>query len=99
MPAEELRAIEDEAIADAIRMQEDIGLKAVTDGEYRRLFWHYDFMEMLTGFEFEMRELARCQVRRRAPAAALPDDHGQARLPPTTTRCSTISDSWPPTRR
>ena len=57
MPAEELRAIEDEAIADAIRMQEDIGLKAVTDGEYRRLFWHYDFMEMLTGFEFEMREL------------------------------------------
>ena len=57
MPADELRAIEDEAIAQAIRMQEDIGFKAVTDGEYRRLFWHYDFMEMLTGFEFETREL------------------------------------------
>jgi len=34
MPADELRDIEDAAIADAIRMQEDVGLKAVTDGEY-----------------------------------------------------------------
>ena len=56
MPEAELREIEDEAIAEAIRMQEEAGFKAVTDGEYRRLFWHYDFMGMLTGFEFERRE-------------------------------------------
>lgn len=53
--AEELRAIEDEAISDVIRMQEDIGLQVVTDGEFRRYFWHYDFMGMLTGFDLVTR--------------------------------------------
>lgn len=43
-----LRDIEDRAIRDVIAMQESIGLKAVTDGEFRRAFWHVDF---LTGFE------------------------------------------------
>ncbi len=54
--AEELAAVEDAAIEEAVRMQESIGLKAVTDGEYRRSFWHYDFMGALTGFELEERE-------------------------------------------
>ena len=54
--ADELKAIEDEAILASIRMQEEVGLKAVTDGECRRSFWHYDFMGMLTGFELEERE-------------------------------------------
>lgn len=53
--ADELREIEDAAIADAINMQEDVGLQVATDGEYRRYFWHYDFMGMLTGFEMETR--------------------------------------------
>jgi len=53
--ADELREIEDAAIADAIKMQEDVGLQVVTDGEYRRYFWHYDFMGMLTGFDMETR--------------------------------------------
>lgn len=53
--ADELRGIEDAAIADAIKMQEDVGLQVVTDGEYRRYFWHYDFMGMLTGFDMETR--------------------------------------------
>jgi len=53
--AEELAAIEDRGIIEAIRMQEDIGLPVVTDGEFRRYFWHYDFMGMLTGFEMETR--------------------------------------------
>lgn len=50
-----LKRIEDEAIVEAVRMQECIGLKAVTDGEYRRSFWHYDFMGMLTGLKLEER--------------------------------------------
>ena len=54
--AEELKAIEDAAVIDAIAMQEDIGLKAVTDGEYRRSFWHYDFMGMLTGLDLVERD-------------------------------------------
>ncbi|MEM7188304.1 MAG: 5-methyltetrahydropteroyltriglutamate--homocysteine S-methyltransferase [Pseudomonadota bacterium] len=54
--ADELRAAEDAAIADLIRMQEDAGLKAVTDGECRRSFWHYDFMGMLDGFDLVERD-------------------------------------------
>lgn len=54
--AEQLRAAEDAAIAEAVAMQESTGLKAVTDGEMRRSFWHYDFMGALTGFELEERQ-------------------------------------------
>ena len=53
---EELKAAEDVAIRDAIRMQEDAGLLAVTDGEIRRQFWRYDFMGGLTGFDMEKRD-------------------------------------------
>jgi len=54
--AEQLRAIEDEAIVQAIRMQESIGLRVVTDGEIRRSFWHYDFMGGLNGLDLVQRE-------------------------------------------
>jgi len=46
---DELRAIEDDAIRDAIRMQEDIGLRSVTDGEFRRASWHMDFIYEIAG--------------------------------------------------
>lgn len=49
--SEALRAVEDDAIRRAVAMQEGLGLPAVTDGEYRRSFWHYDFMGALTGIE------------------------------------------------
>jgi len=49
--AEELRAVEDREIAKIIRTQEAIGLQAVTDGEFRRAFWHFDFIEGLDGVE------------------------------------------------
>ncbi len=54
--AAELAAVEDEAIRDAIKLQEDAGLLAVTDGEIRRSFWHYDFMGELTGLDLEERD-------------------------------------------
>ncbi|MEZ5931301.1 MAG: 5-methyltetrahydropteroyltriglutamate--homocysteine S-methyltransferase [Alphaproteobacteria bacterium] len=54
--AEELNTVEDDAILGSIRLQEEVGLKAVTDGEARRSFWHYDFMGMLDGFELVERE-------------------------------------------
>jgi 5-methyltetrahydropteroyltriglutamate--homocysteine methyltransferase len=50
VPAEELRRIEDEAIRKVVRMQEDIGLQGVTDGEYRRTDWVIDFKYQLGGF-------------------------------------------------
>jgi 5-methyltetrahydropteroyltriglutamate--homocysteine methyltransferase len=48
---EALKQIEDREIPKLIRMQEEVGLKVVTDGEARRAFWHYDFMGMLDGLE------------------------------------------------
>jgi 5-methyltetrahydropteroyltriglutamate--homocysteine methyltransferase len=46
---DELRAIEDDAIRGAVAMQEDIGLQAATDGEFRRASWHMDFIYQLGG--------------------------------------------------
>jgi 5-methyltetrahydropteroyltriglutamate--homocysteine methyltransferase len=46
-----LKAVEDEEIANVIRRQEEIGLKSITDGEFRRAFWQIDFLEQLDGVE------------------------------------------------
>ena len=48
---EELRAIEDTAIREAVRMQQEVGLRAATDGELRRESWHMDFIYQLGGIE------------------------------------------------
>jgi 5-methyltetrahydropteroyltriglutamate--homocysteine methyltransferase len=56
LSAAALKAVEDKAIVDVVRMQEEVGLKAVTDGEYRRSFWHYDFMDGLTGVDLVERQ-------------------------------------------
>ena len=45
----ELRGIEDEAIADVVRMQRDVGLRTATDGEFRRASWHMDFIYRING--------------------------------------------------
>jgi 5-methyltetrahydropteroyltriglutamate--homocysteine methyltransferase len=42
--AGELRQVEDQAIRDAVRLQEELGFHAVTDGEFRRAYWHIDFL-------------------------------------------------------
>jgi 5-methyltetrahydropteroyltriglutamate--homocysteine methyltransferase len=47
--AERLAEVEDAAVADAVRMQEDIGLRSATDGEFRRASWHMDFIYQLGG--------------------------------------------------
>ncbi len=49
--AAELTAIEDEEIRKLIAKQESIGLEGTTDGEYRRSWWHYDFLWNLDGVE------------------------------------------------
>jgi len=47
----QLREVEDRAIRDIVRLQEDWGLQGVTDGEYRRTYFHVDFLEQLEGVE------------------------------------------------
>ena len=45
----ELRRVEDEAIRHAVKRQEDVGLKSITDGEFRRRSWHMDFICRIGG--------------------------------------------------
>lgn len=47
----ELKRIEDEEIIKLVKKQKELGLKAVTDGEFRRSWWHLDFMWGLDGVE------------------------------------------------
>jgi 5-methyltetrahydropteroyltriglutamate--homocysteine methyltransferase len=49
LAADQLRRTEDEAIRAAVACQESIGLQSVTDGEYRRDYWHIDFLRQLQG--------------------------------------------------
>ncbi len=49
--ADELAAVEDREIEQAIKRQEAVGLRSVTDGEFRRAFWNYDFLGKLDGVE------------------------------------------------
>jgi len=44
-----LRAVEDEAIREIVRFQEDLGLRGITDGEFRRTYFHIDFLTRLSG--------------------------------------------------
>jgi 5-methyltetrahydropteroyltriglutamate--homocysteine methyltransferase len=48
---DELRRVEDAAIRDIVRFQEDLGLRGITDGEVRRTYFHIDFLEQLEGVE------------------------------------------------
>src|SRR5260370_12303044 len=49
--AAELKTVEDREIEKIIGKQQEIGLKLATDGEFRRSWWHFDFLGMLDGVE------------------------------------------------
>ena len=51
MTSNDLRQIEDKCISEVIKKQEAAGMKAITDGEFRRASWHYDFLCSLEGIE------------------------------------------------
>jgi 5-methyltetrahydropteroyltriglutamate--homocysteine methyltransferase len=56
--AEQLRAVEDKAITEIVKFQEDVGLQSITDGEFRRTYFHLDFLEQLGGVITEAGKLA-----------------------------------------
>jgi 5-methyltetrahydropteroyltriglutamate--homocysteine methyltransferase len=60
---DELRGIEDAAIRDVVRLQEEVGLRSVTDGEFRRASWHMDFIYQLDGVSKVMDETLHVQFR------------------------------------
>ena len=47
--APQLRAVEDDAIRDVVKLQHDVGLQSATDGEFRRASWHMDFIYQIGG--------------------------------------------------
>src|SRR5277367_3993642 len=50
----QLRAVEDRAIAEVVKFQEEVGLKSITDGEFRREYFHLDFLKQLGGVQTEL---------------------------------------------
>jgi 5-methyltetrahydropteroyltriglutamate--homocysteine methyltransferase len=52
--AEQLRAVEDKAIAEIVQFQQEVGLQSVTDGEFRRTYFHLDFLEQLGGVKADI---------------------------------------------
>lgn len=51
---EQLRTVEDKAITEIVQFQQDLGLKSVTDGEFRRTYFHIDFLEQLGGVKTDI---------------------------------------------
>src|SRR5690349_16929340 len=51
---QQLRTVEDKAITEIVKFQEDIGLKSITDGEFRRTYFHIDFLEQLGGVKTDI---------------------------------------------
>src|SRR5437870_6534129 len=49
--AADLRRVEDQAIREIVKMQEGVGLRSATDGEFRRASWHMDFIYQIGGIE------------------------------------------------
>ena len=52
--AEQLRAVEDKAITVIVKFQQDVGLHSITDGEFRRTYFHIDFLEQLGGVKTDI---------------------------------------------
>lgn len=74
----QLRAVEDRAIAEVVRFQEEVGLQSITDGEFRREYFHLDFLEQLGG------------VRTESPGAVIGADGKEHLLPPVIKVVDTI---------
>lgn len=81
--AETLRAAEDEAIRDAVRRQASIGLHGVTDGEFRRDWWHLDFLGRLDGVTLQANAGPKFQIA------------GQGEQPPIATVTGRVGCSRP----
>jgi 5-methyltetrahydropteroyltriglutamate--homocysteine methyltransferase len=78
-----LGAAEDEAIREAVRQQEAIGLASITDGEFRRDWWHLDFLGQLDGVTVKANEGPKFQIA------------GQSEQPPIATVTGKLACSRP----
>jgi 5-methyltetrahydropteroyltriglutamate--homocysteine methyltransferase len=51
---EQLRKVEDQAISEIVKFQQDVGLHSITDGEFRRTYFHIDFLEQMGGVKTDI---------------------------------------------
>src|SRR4051794_21050170 len=99
--ADELRGIEDEAIRDVVRKQEEVGLQSATDGEFRRASWHMDFIYQLGGINHAADHIT-VQFRNAegttefTPAALHVEDRVALREPIFADACTFVQDCVPP---
>jgi 5-methyltetrahydropteroyltriglutamate--homocysteine methyltransferase len=59
LDAAQLRAVEDRAIAGIVQLQQEVGLRSVTDGEFRRTYFHIDFLQQLGGVKTDIPVLVK----------------------------------------
>ena len=73
LPASDLRAIEDAHIAEIVKQEISSGLRSITDGEYRRNFFHLDYLQHLSGIEIQgqMNSTAASEENFRPPRAVV----------------------------
>jgi len=99
LSTEELRRVEDAATRDAVRMQEEIGLQGVTDGEFRRGSWHMDFIYQIGGVSRAEQRLKSSFATSAAPSSSTRPRIGSAANSSSKRRSSAtisrISSRWP----
>jgi len=75
--ASALRVAEDLAIAAAVRRQQDVGLQSVTDGEFRRDWWHLDFLSQLDGVTLQENPGPKFQIQGQGEQPPIPTVTGR----------------------
>ncbi len=78
LTAQALREVEDRAITEIVRFQQDVGLQSITDGEYRRTYFHIDFLDQLGGVKTDI------------PVTVIKPDGSEELAPPTIRVVDTV---------
>jgi len=76
--AQALRKVEDRAITEIVKFQQDVGLQSITDGEYRRTYFHIDFLDQLGGVKTDI------------PVTVIKPDGSEELAPPTIRVIDTV---------
>lgn len=76
--AQALRKVEDRAITEVVKFQQDVGLQSITDGEYRRTYFHIDFLDQLGGVKTDI------------PVTVIKPDGTEELAPPTIRVIDTV---------
>src|SRR5205085_7395424 len=79
-PAAKLKDAEDRLIRDVVKLQEDLGLPSITDGEFRRDWWHVDFIAGFDGVALRQEEDPYHGIQFRGTEAKPPTLHVTSRL-------------------